>query len=384
MEIYYFGTDGQKIGPLTKEGLIRLAEAGIVTEQTAFEVNGKRVKGKHIKNLRPIFENRKRSESANPADSADIQEEAVLPPILETTPTDSANSSKSNEDFYKTSGVVFDSTDGKTGTPFNLKAQDPFRSRVRDISKRIEENEIRRQLRAYTKFRWCYRIIMILLLVGFLVTMGIFITGLVTALQLKHDGEEAHWRLYGELGRYLDLQTYEALGHTLDFENSENGKKNRAEFREKIEKLRLYLYPEIDVWVSSMEGKLNFLYDYNSDAKRLNKEEPGTLGEKGKILDDVVKEHQKDSPDYELSFSLKDITEPVRDYWEYAKENSERMESEGGKQAKFFGKSICIIIASYLAVLLPYFFMSAMVCAAEKNHRTMILLEESLKSKNKQ
>ena len=147
---------------------------------------------------------------------------------------------------------------------------------------------------------------MILLLVGFLVTMGIFITGLVTALQLKHDGEEAHWRLYGELGRYLDLQTYEALGHTLDFENSENGKKNRAEFREKIEKLRLYLYPEIDVWVSSMEGKLNFLYDYNSDAKRLNKEEPGTLGEKGKILDDVVKEHQKDSPDYELSFSLKD------------------------------------------------------------------------------
>ena len=81
---------------------------------------------------------------------------------------------------------------------------------------------------------------------------------------------------------------------------------------------------------------------------------------------------------------MSDITEPVRDYWEYAKENSERMESEGGKQAKFFGKSICIIIASYLAVLLPYFFMSAMVCAAEKNHRTMILLEESLKSKNKQ
>lgn len=384
MEIYYFGTDGQKIGPLTKEGLIRLAEAGIVTEQTAFEVNGKRVKGKHIKNLRPIFENRKRSDSANPADSTDIQEETVLPPILETTPTDSANSNKSNEDFYQTSGVFFDSTDGKTGTQFNLKAQDPFRSRVRDISKRIEENEIRRQLRAYTKFRWCYRIIMILLFTGFVIVMGVFITGCVKGLQLKHAGEEARWRIFGLLGGYLDLVTYQALGHTIDYANSFDGKTDRTGYLERVEELGFY--PRIGAWVAEMESKLNYLYDYyDSEAKRLKIQKTAeTLPEKGMVLDDIVKEYRKNSPNSGLKYSLKEITQPVREYWEYAVEECERMESEGANQAEFYGKSICILIASYLAVLLPYFFMSAMVCAAEKNHRTMILLEESLKSKNKQ
>ena len=383
MEIYYFGTDGQKIGPLTKEGLIRLAEAGIVTEQTAFEVNGKKVKGKHIKNLRPIFENRKRSESANPADSTDIQEETVLPPILETTPTDGASSNKSNEDFYQTSGVVFDSTDGKTGTPFNLKAQDPFRSRVQNLSKKLEDNEISRQLRAYTKFRWCYRIIMTILLIGFLIAMGVFITGYVSGLQLKHAGYEANWRLHSELRGYLNLVTYQALGFTLDCANSEKRKKERAEFLQKVEKLGFY--PDFDDWLVEMEKKLRFLYDYDLGAKRLNKQEQSeTLCDKGRALDDFVKERRKDSPDFKLTYSLEEITLSVRVYLEYADEKSESMQSEGAHQAEFFGKNICILLASYLIILLPYFFMSAMVCSAEKNHRTMILLEEVLKSKNKQ
>ena len=56
MEIYYFGTNGEKIGPITKEGLLNLAQAGVISEETRFEVGGKKYKGKQIKNLRPIFE----------------------------------------------------------------------------------------------------------------------------------------------------------------------------------------------------------------------------------------------------------------------------------------------------------------------------------------
>ncbi len=386
MEIFYFGTDAQKIGPLTKEGLIRLAEAGVVTEQTDFEVNGQRVKGRHIKNLRPIFENQKRSESANPADSTDIQEGIVPPPILEPTepaPTVSDSSNKLNEDFYQSSGVGSDSPDGKTAASFDLKAQDPFRSRVHDLSKKIEENETRRQLRSYTKFRWCYRIIMTILLIGFLIAMGVFITGYVSGLQLKHAGYEANWRLHSELRGYLNLVTYQALGFTLDCANSEKRKKERAEFIQKVEKLGFY--PDFDDWLVEMEKKLRFLYDYDLGAKRLNKQEqPETLCDKGKALDDFVKERRKDSPDFKLTYSLEEITLSVRVYLEYADEKSESMQSEGAHQAEFFGKNICILLASYLIILLPYFFMSAMVCSAEKNHRTMILLEEVLKSKKEQ
>lgn len=60
MEIYYFGNKGEKVGPITKEGLVNLAKAGVVTEQTAFEINGKTVKGKHIKTFVQYSRNKKR------------------------------------------------------------------------------------------------------------------------------------------------------------------------------------------------------------------------------------------------------------------------------------------------------------------------------------
>lgn len=41
MEIYYFGTNGEKIGPVTKEGLSKLIESGVVVESTKLQVNGK-------------------------------------------------------------------------------------------------------------------------------------------------------------------------------------------------------------------------------------------------------------------------------------------------------------------------------------------------------
>ena len=83
MEIYYFGTNGEKIGPITKEGLLNLAQAGVISEETRFEVGGKRYKGKQIKNLRPIFEQLKAAAPAPAAPEPETPPEtpaAVVPP----------------------------------------------------------------------------------------------------------------------------------------------------------------------------------------------------------------------------------------------------------------------------------------------------------------
>ncbi len=84
MEIFYFNTQGEKIGPVTKEGLISLAEAGTVTQETVFEINGKKVRGKHIKNLRPIFEKHEAAgqDQPNTTDSADSEAAADSFPEL--------------------------------------------------------------------------------------------------------------------------------------------------------------------------------------------------------------------------------------------------------------------------------------------------------------
>ncbi|MBQ3387680.1 MAG: DUF4339 domain-containing protein [Thermoguttaceae bacterium] len=77
MEIYYFGTNGEKIGPITKEGLLNLAQAGVISEETRFEVGGKKYKGKQIKNLRPIFEQLK---AAAPEPETPPEAPAVVAP----------------------------------------------------------------------------------------------------------------------------------------------------------------------------------------------------------------------------------------------------------------------------------------------------------------
>ena len=76
MEIFYFNTQGEKIGPITKEVLINLAEAGTVTRETVFEINGKKVRGKQIKNLRPIFE-KLETAGQNPPNTTDSADSAA-------------------------------------------------------------------------------------------------------------------------------------------------------------------------------------------------------------------------------------------------------------------------------------------------------------------
>ena len=97
MDIFYFNTQGEKIGPITREGLVRLAEAGVVSQTTIFEINGQKVKGKHIKNLRPIFEKRK-AEGAEPP----LPEE----PKKEIPSVPSAAASGQNDDFGGAGGSM--------------------------------------------------------------------------------------------------------------------------------------------------------------------------------------------------------------------------------------------------------------------------------------
>lgn len=80
MEIYYFGKNGEKIGPLTKEGLLNLAEVGVVTAETTFEVGGKKYKGKYIKNLRPIFEKLKTAEGSLSTQDKVADTATAIPP----------------------------------------------------------------------------------------------------------------------------------------------------------------------------------------------------------------------------------------------------------------------------------------------------------------
>ena len=83
MEIYYYGKNGEKIGPVTKEGLLNLAEVGVVTAETTFEVGGRKYKGKHIKNLRPIFEKKKTAEGSVSTQDKVADTATAVPPAAD-------------------------------------------------------------------------------------------------------------------------------------------------------------------------------------------------------------------------------------------------------------------------------------------------------------
>ena len=117
MEIFYFNTQGEKIGPITKEGLVNLAKAGVVGEQTVFEIGGKKVKGKHIKNLRPIFEGR-----SAVAPSATAERETAADPISVPAPDAALSETDVPENIYRTAAQ-------ETGPSDVAKAADQHRMR---------------------------------------------------------------------------------------------------------------------------------------------------------------------------------------------------------------------------------------------------------------
>lgn len=65
MEIYYFGTNGEKVGPVTKEKLSNLIESGVVVESTRLVVNGKNYTAGQIPTITNLI-NRQKTISKGP------------------------------------------------------------------------------------------------------------------------------------------------------------------------------------------------------------------------------------------------------------------------------------------------------------------------------
>ena len=59
MEIYYFGTNGEKVGPVTKEALFRLIESGVVVASTRLIVNGKNYTAGQIPTIAQLINRQK-------------------------------------------------------------------------------------------------------------------------------------------------------------------------------------------------------------------------------------------------------------------------------------------------------------------------------------
>lgn len=62
MDIYCYTKQGDKIGPVTKEGLIELAESGILTEESTIEANGKKYIAGQVPSFAQIFKKSNESE----------------------------------------------------------------------------------------------------------------------------------------------------------------------------------------------------------------------------------------------------------------------------------------------------------------------------------
>ena len=392
MEIYYFGINGEKVGPVTKEELVNLAKAGVVTEQTALEINGKKVKGNHIKNLLPIFETQKGNKQTRIVDSIDTKADVVPPPVvIETTNAkQNANTKSDNteERYNQTTQFWLDQYAGKNEAKSNDRVLNPIEIRYQNLKIERKEAEVRQQLRPYAKFQWCYRIIMTLLHISFVAGMIFLSTVLVKGLKLKNNAEKCYWSLVGEISDYTSLVTFQALGWSIEYEfervkTTEESKIRRREVWEKAEEFGIDKTAFNQI-VASMERKLNS--DYESETKKLNNHTPAeTLHEKGEKLDTIVEARRSTAKwDKEILYNLEDIISPANEYEEYVTEKLKKLEAEGRNQATECGKLICYLLGSYLCLLIPYYFMAAIVCSAKNNHKTMLLIEEALKSKNNQ
>ena len=75
---------------------------------------------------------------------------------------------------------------------------------------------------------------------------------------------------------------------------------------------------------------------------------------------------------------------PAEIYSDHVTETFNQLIIEGVVNARSCRIYIFGILATYLNLLLLYYFMTAMVTSAETTYKTMILLEKSLKSKENQ
>ena len=268
MEIFYFNTQGEKIGPITKEGLINLAEAGVITEETVFEISGKKVKGKHIKNLRPIFERRKEADSTptavveqmthpeqedtfnpsafdtgEPEPGTDALEDIYQTAALEAGPSDAAKAAYQYREQKNQDNPVLDDTfdDGsilekdsfdrnKTKSfisAFKKRLFPKFRlgKRKSDIPEPQEEiastgrdkkAEDCSKDRVFTKFWRGYRLLTIFLHIIFVILILFCLAGLYKGARWKIVGTMGYRSLNSSLKDLLKTHKYEEFAQEVD------------------------------------------------------------------------------------------------------------------------------------------------------------------------
>lgn len=75
MEIYYYGSNGEKIGPVTKESLSQLVGSGVIVESTKLLVNGKQYIAGQVPTIAQLINRRKTSQNGpqSPPMSGDRQ-----------------------------------------------------------------------------------------------------------------------------------------------------------------------------------------------------------------------------------------------------------------------------------------------------------------------
>ena len=385
MEIYYFGTNGEKVGPVTKKGLINLAKVGAITEQTVFEVDGQKVKGKHIKNLRPIFEERKQGESDPTAASADLEETMIPPPITGESPSqlppeNTGNDTTSGDEIYKTADIGFSLPDDGAKSTSKRKFQTPFVKKYQERKRTKESDSAERRPRVFTKFRWCYRFVTIFLHIVFVIGMLIFITAYFQANSLRHRGEQGKRDFHEKLDKFMRAETSQALGAILDLAKTDSEKDKDLKFWEKYEKLG-FEKSEYEDMLGKIESQMQELYDKVMvdliDGTGRKPDYP-KFEDQGKMIDGFLDNN------VDRSLAVFDTIESARNYWKQIWERFDEMITEGNVKARICRIYLFGILVSYLNLLLLYYFMASVVYSAEENHKTKILLEEALKSKKEQ
>ena len=387
MKIYYFGTNGEKVGPIKKDGLVNLAKAGVVTEHTSFEVDGKRIKGRHIKNLRSIFEEQKNAKPDSPAPPAYVGETPPPPPVTEEPsfplPPENTSDAVSGNGFYQFAGTGSGQSVSKTESPFKRKFQGLFNRRNRGRENAKESAQDGHQPRAYAHFRLCYRIAMIFLHVAFAIGMLNFTTGYFRAVSLRHTGERGKRDFREKLNGILRMESYRALGAFLDQTKdagakTDSGQNGDSRFWKKYEKLGIEESKYLAM-LDEIKGDIKKAYDkIQSDPEdpAMRKPDNPNYEDRGKVIDAIFRGDEARRPN-----AVFQTAEPALTYLYKLNKNFDEMVMEGRIKARFDRNIIFGILAAYLNILLLYCFMSAMVTSAETTHKAVDIIEKTAKTK---
>lgn len=215
MEIYYFGTNGEKVGPVTKEGLSKLIEAGVVVESTKLTVNGKDYIAGQIPSIAQLIEKRKESNREPQSTSApkinqsfNKVTESVDKAIgsadkIIGSAFDKIQESEKVKDFVRKSGRVYGSASKKV-SDFTSKHFHKSDSKLNQkdtkhirgfISKSLFASKEKKSI--YSMFWFNYRTVRFLLVWGFILSLVVLVVKF-SAAALNEIDMEIHREEYAE------------------------------------------------------------------------------------------------------------------------------------------------------------------------------------------